>query len=553
MFLLSTTATALACGGLFCNNNDPVDQSGEQIVFEVDEEADRTTMHVNVAYEGPSESFAWVVPVQGIPDLFRSHRDLFTILDATTAPSYGPVNTYDDSCTDRWGGDGDADTDADADADADADSDVDIDGGGVEVLATEHIASYEITILAATDATDLTEWLIANEYDLPFTMDEALAPYVANGMNFAAIKLAKDTDTGNLPPLGMSYDGTTPVVPLQLTAVAAVPDMPITIYMVGEARGVPTNYLHVRLNPMAVDYFSLGANLDEVIGRAADEAGGQAFATLAAIENAGPPWVITWPGRYAPEQLHDQTHAADFVASLQSAGFVGTPEVLEVLRTYFPVPEGFPYSENDFYNAPDYYRGYYAAFEFDPIEVADALVEAEVAPRETAQELIDDMPWLTRLRSSVSPEEMTLDPQFGFNPDLEAVSPDQNLTIRAACDTQPGNRSANAAPQLLTWPSGQSLWVPSLDTMWSEGTTYQDYIDSDGVAALYIEQMSTQGPPEILVDNFPDDPTYGTAPDGPAVGGIQESEARGCGCNQTTAGGTLGLLAALAIFARRRR
>ena len=83
MFLLSTTATALACGGLFCNNNDPVDQSGEQIVFEIDEASDRTTMHVNVAYEGPSESFAWVVPVQGIPDLFRGHSELFRILDAT--------------------------------------------------------------------------------------------------------------------------------------------------------------------------------------------------------------------------------------------------------------------------------------------------------------------------------------------------------------------------------------------------------------------------------------------------------------------------------------
>ncbi len=108
MFLLSTTATALACGGLFCNNNDPVDPSGEQIVFEIDEEADRTTMHVNVAYEGPSESFAWVVPVQGIPDLFRGHSELFRVLDATTAPRYGTVRTYDASCEGVWGGDSDA-------------------------------------------------------------------------------------------------------------------------------------------------------------------------------------------------------------------------------------------------------------------------------------------------------------------------------------------------------------------------------------------------------------------------------------------------------------
>ncbi len=554
LLLATTTAAALACGGLFCNNNAPVDQTGEEIVFKVDEETGRTTMHVNVAYEGPSESFAWVVPVNGLPDLFRGHSDLFWSLDLTTAPRYHTISQLDPSCTQSWWTDTDADTDADSDADADSDTDSDTDGG-VQVLAEERIADYEIQVLAANDAVALTEWLIANDYDLPLTMDTALAPYVAGGMNFVAIKLAKDTDTGDLPPLGMTYEGTTPIVPLQLTAVAAVSDMPVTVYLVGDARGVPTNYLHVRLNPMAIDYFAGANNLDAVIGRAADEAGGQAFATLSSIEDPRASFDLTWSGRFRPERLHDLTNAADFVSGLGGAGFQGTPEVLSVLRTWFPVPDQLAAIETDFYNRPWAYQSDYDAFVYDPVVVADDLVEAEVVPREMAQAILDDMPWITRLRSSISPSEMTLDPQFGFNPDLEAVATDQPLTIRFACDANGGNPDPNEAPQLLRWPSGQTLWLPSLSDMAAEGLSYRDFVDTDASAALYIEQMSTSGPPEILVDNFPDDPAHGTTPSDPAMAtpGGGEDEARGCGCDGSGASGALGLLLAAAGLVRRRR
>jgi uncharacterized protein (TIGR03382 family) len=325
--------------------------------------------------------------------------------------------------------------------------------------------------------------------------------------------------------------------------------------MVGDSRGVPLNYLHVRLNPMAVDYFTAGANLDDVIGRAADEAGGQAFATLSALEDPAPAYAITWEGRYRPELLHPLTHAADFVAGLVGAGFSGSPEVLEVLRDHFPMPDAFPYDENSFYNLPNTYRSYYDAFEYDPVEVADALVEAEVTPREVAQELLDDMPWLTRMRSSVSPAEMTLDPQFGFNPDLGAVDPNQQLRIRFACDAKPGDDDPNAAPQLLTWPTGQQMWLPSLESMWAEGLSYSDFVDPNAAAALYIEQMSTQGPPEILVDNFPEDPTYGTGPMDPRLtaGGGDGDMAEGCGCQAGGAAGSFGLAAVLGMVVRRRR
>ena len=90
------TTPAFACGGFFCNRDEPVDQSGETIVFEVDETDDKVTMHVQVEYEGPAEAFAWVVPAKGVPELFRSHNALFTTLRNLTLPSFGVRNDNSD-------------------------------------------------------------------------------------------------------------------------------------------------------------------------------------------------------------------------------------------------------------------------------------------------------------------------------------------------------------------------------------------------------------------------------------------------------------------------
>ena len=55
---LATPSVALACGGFFCNNLERVDQSGEKIVFAIDEER-KVEVHVQIAYTGAAEDFAW--------------------------------------------------------------------------------------------------------------------------------------------------------------------------------------------------------------------------------------------------------------------------------------------------------------------------------------------------------------------------------------------------------------------------------------------------------------------------------------------------------------
>ena len=78
---------AQACGGFFCNNQNPVDQSAERVVFALEDSGD-ITMHVQIFYQGESEDFAWIVPVPSNPKLFVSTDMLFQALDWPTNPSF---------------------------------------------------------------------------------------------------------------------------------------------------------------------------------------------------------------------------------------------------------------------------------------------------------------------------------------------------------------------------------------------------------------------------------------------------------------------------------
>ncbi len=535
---------AHACGGFFCNLDEPVDQAGETIVFEVDEEKETVTMHVEVEYEGPSESFAWVVPVKGEPDLFVSSEVVFDRLRDLTRPSYW--TRYEDQGCDSYRGWSSSDVALSGALDS-GDATASSAGGGVEVLDTGTVGAYETVTLSAESADALVTWLQMNDYDVPTRLADNLAPYVAGGMNFVALKLGKDKDTGDLTPLGLRYEGTTPVVPLTLTAVAATPDMPLTVLLMGPSRGVPLNYLHVGLNPLAIDYWRGGDNIDDVITRGADEAGGHGFATEYAMPLQADGLVFQ-EGWYDLDRLAQAQDAAEFVEMLPQAGFAGTPELLAILLDVVPVPEGFPYEATDFYNSPWAYEEWYAQVDFDLDLAIDALDEGIVTPLREAQKMLDRSAWLTRLRSSISPEEMVLDPFFAFNPDLPKKEPFSQLIVQRRCGPGIGS-DAYEVPQRLIYPEGQTMVIPSEADLDEQGISAFEYVQQySDFAALTIEQMDVSGPPEVLSDRsdqaLPQDLDNGS----------EEASSGGCGCATGSAGwGWSALLGLGAIVARRRR
>ena len=483
--LIALPAPAWSCGGFFCNRSVPIDQTGEHIVFAVGD--GYVEAHVLIQYQGPAEQFAWIVPTPGLPEVDVSADILFDVMNQTNPVSFaaryetigdceyncpppprqdcpGEYEYYEWDAYDYWGAAdmGVSDTTAWADSAADADSGY---VPPVIVIAESSVGPFEFAILRATEAEPLLEWLQENSYDIP---DEALPliePYVmAEGdMHFVAFRLEKESDVGDLQPIRLRFEADEPMIPIQLTAIASVPDMEITTHILAEGRAFPRNYANVTLNPLQRDWFGWNAPAEyrEAISGAVDEAGGHAWVT----EYAGPaivPTVFT-AGRYDTGALAELADPVEFLRELASQGFQADPLLLEILREFLPVP-GWVLERGldaqDYYNCLfafrggrggggwdggyDYGYGSDGVFcfgelvtfeEFDPVAFAARLDERIVLPLQRVQAMFDEYDYLTRLTTRLDADEMTVDPGFAILEDAPEVASSRRATQTVDCGT----------------------------------------------------------------------------------------------------------------------
>ena len=137
-------------------------------------------------------------------------------------------------------------------------------------------------------------------------------------------------------------------------------------------------------------------------------------------------------------------------------------------------------------------------------------------PNREAAALVRSFPYLTRLYTTMSAEEMTVDPDFDFNADAPEVS--NVYTAQASfesCEEDFRKREVR-----IELPDGRYFF-----TRFNAGPINQ------GPSALRIEQYSQVGPPAIIQDN------------GPKVDKVLEDIGGGvgggnCGCGSTEAGAT---------------
>lgn len=411
-------AAAEACGGFFCNRGAPVDQTGEHILFAVDHETGTTEAHVLINYEGPSEEFAWIVPTPSLPEVGLSSSAVFTRMSALLQPRW--MLNWSQTGTCNWGDDMFAEADGAPTAGGGGPGRGGEDNG-VTVIAEESVGPYDTVILQATDPGVLIEWLQENGYDLPDDIIPFVEPYVLMGgdVHFVAFKLQSDRDSGDVQPVTLTYDGVKPAIPIQLTAVATQPDLGVTAYLLGPNRAVPENYLSVEINYARLDWLNSGANYDELVTAAMDEAGGHGFRT----EFAGS--TDAFENYFVPAAGYDYdaiagADAFNLVSRLQQQGFAGDADILGLFRRHLPVPEGL--DEQSFYNCIECYADQFDAESFDATAFADEMWATIVEPLTHAQELFDELPYVTRMYSTLSAEEMVLDPIFAFNPDMEDFS-----------------------------------------------------------------------------------------------------------------------------------
>ncbi len=508
---------ALACGGMFCDAAAPVDQAAERIFFFFEPDTDDDglgllTTEVQISYVGESAGFAWVVPVPAEPDIFLSNDAMFTAVANNTTPVYALVTQATGSlqlgCATENALSGDFDSAEDG-------------GNGVSVVSSEAVGPYDTVTLQAENADRLVTWLQDEGYAVPDGLELSLAPYVAAGQYFVALKLQSDKESGDIAPIGMTYPAAAASIPIQLTAIAAVDDMPIEVFVYGPARAVPDNYLHVQINDAAINWYDGADNYRDVVGNAVDEAGGQAFATDFSGTAAGS--VLSLPSLDL-DQMRGQPAPTSWLETIVFSGITASTQLTNLMLELVPPPDGV--DPLDFLSCPTCYD--VDSADWDP-QVATDRFEADVLDvMEGQQDRMEAAPWLTRLFTTMDAAEMTADPVFVFNRDVEQ---EISATRTATSVERQSAFSGEALSRTLVLADARSIVVP-------DASDFDALTTLASPAALVIEDYSSKGEPEAVADF-----TEAAAAD---------AEAFNAGCSDTAAVGVPVLLLAAGILRRRR-
>ena len=293
--VLLTPGTAEACGGTFCDGGVPgpmpVDQSGENVIFVIGDTMSEVHIQISIDPNTNAEQFGWLIPLTAVPEFSVGSQPLFDQIRAFSVPQYDITTTFED-CGDAFAsssaGDG-GETGGDPTGAATTGSDSSSDGDGPTVLKQETVGAFEVVVLTDTEVGPIKQWLLDNGYVWDVKAEPILTQYLAEGNVIAALKLRTDAAVADVHPITLRYPSNETCFPLRLTRIAAVEDMDIRVFVLADERAAPTNYRHVLVNPLKIDWLNRAPNYKEVITQAVDafEADGNAFVTEFAGASAG--------------------------------------------------------------------------------------------------------------------------------------------------------------------------------------------------------------------------------------------------------------------------
>ena len=501
-----TSPDVSACGGFFCDGSGPtqVNQAAERIVF-AEHPDGRVTSVIQILYEGPADRFGWLLPVPGIPEVGLSSDAAFAALQNATNPQYQMTTTVEGECAEE---DFINNSPNNFSVDAGAPNENSTNNSGVTVVDSGSAGPYDYVVIqidgAAGDKAALAlEWLETNNYQVTDVGPDLLAPYLDENYNLLAIRLQKSQDAGAVRPIRLTYHDEHPMIPIKLTAVAAVEDMGVMTWLLGSARAVPVNYKALELNDALINWFNPASNYNDVITAAANEASGQGFVTEYA---------------QATSTLGDVIYTqsdADTWAILSSQDWTGSE--LELIDR---VIQDYAWNRFDRFGNPQPWDGLADAFDaampqltseqrenllscgvncafqgevpagFDIETFLTAVEDFVVAPMRDTQELFDDFPYVTRLYTTMSAHEMTLDPSFDFNPDLADVSNVHNAERIIECH-----------PGVFQWDASWRVELPSGLLVRGTGSNWPIEQDEMMPATLTVSEVGTSGQGTVVRDN----------------------------------------------------
>jgi Uncharacterized protein conserved in bacteria (DUF2330) len=598
---MAAPRVAEACGGTFCDGGPapmPVEQTGETILFVLD--GAEIEVHIQIQYDPTTdaEQFAWVVPVTALPEFSVGSQQLFANLLDASVPRYG-LGNFNEPCSDDDGG---FDDGCDGTGAAD-DGGITFDLGGgpdagspdPEVVLATTVGAFEVFVLDGGTVQGVMQWLGDNGFQQDPAAEPILAEYLAEGHLFVAFRLSTDAEASEIHPITLRMPTTEPCVPIRLTRIAAQEDMEIRALFLGDNRVASANYRHVTLNPLKLDWMTLGANYREVVTLAVDEPGanGHAFVTeyagasglvardglVGALWDAVPFMVAADPQAATLLLLEQELYRYDDRGVCVAAH----PLIDGLVARWLTTPPEVPPST--LCDEPATFAAAVDPLAWDGPGFAADLDDRIIMPGLRANELLDTWPYLTRLYTTISPGEMTEDPMFHATPELPEVTDLLQVGTRNNfCDgstsfSLPDDRLALLDP--LVWPSiapKEMPWASTIQYLPAMGAPVVEVDNRNAIQALLDAWNAKNGPPQSPVSGSchgEDTGTTGTTgttgvdSNGPgsglpttgftngtdtdAGGSVGAVEPGSCECRGTGRGSGSPLLVLLAALGLRRR
>jgi hypothetical protein len=357
------------------------------------------------------------------------------------------------------------------------------------------VGPYDYTTIAVDPSLDekadvAINWFKDNGYDLSGVDADVLGPYLEDGLNLLAFKLTKTAQdvTGTIRPVMLTYESKMVTVPIRPTAVAAQDDMGIRVWVSANRQAVSVNYKTLILNEALINWFNYQSNYNQVVTEAANQAGGQGFVTELAGASGKYDQLIWSKDDQMNWEAMQNMQFADGIDAIWAAnsyynGWEGWKDAIEMA---VELPQGV--NINDFARDPNSYKG---MAHVDAQEFFALLSEKVIEPVVKTQELLTSMPYLTRMFSTMSADEMTLDPVFGYNSDLADVD-----------NVHKAKQYIECSPDLYQYDAPWRIELPQGGVIRGKGSQYGWPLGIDALPAnLKIVQLSSSGPGKVVSDN----------------------------------------------------
>jgi LPXTG-motif cell wall-anchored protein len=226
MTLALAAEPAEACGcGIVLPHEGSIDVTQERAIIRWDGQTEDIIMALQV--QGDAKEAAWIMPVPSPAQVKLGDPKMFDFLQEFTKPRIETITVI-----------GDAAPAAQAPAAAPP----------VTLLDRREIGLYDVSTLAATNATALTDWLNVNGYKFPEAAAKVLQPYVDQGWYYIAARISPSKTSevkGELDPLWMTFKSNRVVYPMRPTALARG-QVGVSLYILADHRmdvtGLHTNF-----------------------------------------------------------------------------------------------------------------------------------------------------------------------------------------------------------------------------------------------------------------------------------------------------------------------